>query len=67
MSKKRKINRLVRIYAERELAEQIKLESRTACLNKRKEIREIVMKYKENNSHVKNLTSTSNLYQTNKG
>ena len=67
MSKKRKINRLVRIYAERELAKQIKLESRTACLNKRKEIREIVMKYKENNSPVKNLTSLSNLYQTNKG
>ena len=67
MRKKRKINRLVRIYAERELSKQIKLESRTACLNKRKEIREIVMKYKENNSPVKNLTSTSNLYHSKTG
>jgi len=54
MSKKRKINRLVRIYAERELAKQIKLESRTACLNKRKEIHNAVLEYK-NSESVKNL------------
>ena len=50
MSKKRKINRLVRIYAERELSKQIKLENLHATLNSKRELHQKVLEYKAANT-----------------